>query len=246
MSSNLEEYLAKLYSQGSFRREFLESPGEMLLKSNLTAKECQALLDGDMVGIRLAGNIYSAKRGKYRRWTHGIVYSAQEWPNFITATVAGLIASEAVEFKNNAENENGVIDLVDWTPHNLHNRETSLADGGVFPEILKIWRILRESHLFNHHLLRCYIRVVNGRQRITPLGDQPLGIYESYLNLANSTDLGRGTLIAFGEIRGCQFEAKLAPTGLITLPAQVAHQIIPIGRPGEDIILGFRTLYSVD
>ena len=63
-AQSFEITLARLYTNPAFRKGFLENPKKALSDCDLTASECQDLLDIDKAGLLLASRSFYHKRKK--------------------------------------------------------------------------------------------------------------------------------------------------------------------------------------
>lgn len=83
---NFETCLARLYTDGEFRRKFVAAPKLTLEEYRLAKNEIHALLQIDLVGLELAAQSFQAKRDSYMqkkesRRTRSWVFRAQRWLN---------------------------------------------------------------------------------------------------------------------------------------------------------------------
>ncbi|MGZ3240623.1 MAG: hypothetical protein ACXWJK_09740 [Burkholderiaceae bacterium] len=66
-SPQLEEFLARLYTNAVLREQFIRDPGTVASTANLTADEFVAMCNIDVAGLKMAAVSFAYKRESYRR-----------------------------------------------------------------------------------------------------------------------------------------------------------------------------------
>lgn len=72
-SSQLEEFLARLYTDEGLRYQFLHDPLGVATAAKLNAEEVNAMCGIDQIGLQMAAVSFESKRAQYRRrrgWAH--------------------------------------------------------------------------------------------------------------------------------------------------------------------------------
>jgi len=72
-SPELEQFLARLYTEAELRRRFLDDPRTVASAGNLSGDEVDALCGIDRIGLKMAAASFAAKRAQYRRRPRSIL-----------------------------------------------------------------------------------------------------------------------------------------------------------------------------
>jgi len=72
-SPQLEQLLARLYTDAELRRQFLDDPRAVAVSANLADDEVDAMCNIDRTGLRMAAVSFESKRAQYRRRSRLVV-----------------------------------------------------------------------------------------------------------------------------------------------------------------------------
>ena len=254
--TEVERCMATLFTQADARRAFLGEPGAVLQHFELSDEEREGLAHMDMTGLVLAGNSFSAKRAKYKRWMHALVKSVPQYDHFVEPQV--LAAARALTLRRAARLGQSSqaapdlqrrLDFIAWDSESHHNRDHMLNETEGLAPLGALWRSLQAAVLLNHHLLRCYAVSSGSPAKQSLHREHPrAGCSLSYLVLDDSTHSGiRDDLVLVNEQQDEVVRVALRVGGCVVMPADVLHRLERGNGPADPgrVLLVFKSLSAI-
>lgn len=253
--TEVERCMAALFTQAEVRRTFLRDPQAVLQAFDLDENEREGLTHMDMTGLVLAGNSFSAKRAKHKRWMHTLVKAVPEYDG-IVEPAALASARSVVAYRAACQASSGQagldlrrLDFIAWDSDSHHNREHMLQEGKGLGPMLALWNSLKSAVLLNHHLLRCYAVSSSSPVKQSLHREHPrAGCSLTYLTLDADADLATlDELVLADERQNDMLRVRVRSGGCVVVPADLLHRFEHTsGPPGPGrLLLVFKSLSAI-
>jgi hypothetical protein len=230
----------------------------VLASFELTSDEHQALLELDRPGLTLAGNSFSAKRAKYKRWMHTQV---KQVPVYASLIPPPLLAGIGALIRERASRQANVtaclphvrlrqrLDFVPFQAQSLHNREHMLYELPGLQALATTWELLRSAVLLNHHMLRCYGITAGAPQKTEIHREHPRpGTFLTYVVVNEGAEaLKEAHLELLNERHEVVGRFALGAGTAVVMSADILHRVDPAGASGSagPLLLVFKSLAAI-
>ena len=214
------------------------------------------MLNMDLAGLTLAGNSFSAKRAKYKRWMHtyhkqvvqyDTILSPRSWLRYKRSRIAarsGNLARPDPTPESSAASTSSSS-----SPRVTTIGSTCCARHPGLQPLVDAWAVLQPAVLLNHHLLRCYAVTTDAPQKQEAHREHPRpGAYLTYLAVDDGAD-PRFTdeLVLLNEQKTSVARYPLRAGSCVVMAADILHQLVratPTDTAGRLLVV-FKSLAAI-